>query len=61
MELAIRIGRAVVKDEFCFTDILVGDALIYIELLPASEHFWFPLREARLHGEFGEWQIKRFF
>lgn len=61
VEFAIGVRRAIMKYKFCLTDILVGDALINIEFLPASEHFWLPLRQAGLHGEFGERQVKRFF
>ena len=61
VEFAIGVGRAIMKYKFCLTDILVGDALIDIELLPASEHFWFALRKTRLHGKFGERQVEGCF
>ena len=61
VQLAVRIGRTVVQDEFGFADVFVGNALIDIQLLPAREHFGLALGKAGLHRKFRKRQIECLF
>ena len=53
MQVAIRIGRAVMQDEFLAALRIGPERLVEIHLRPAGEEFRFALRQACTHREVG--------
>src|SRR6185436_8638641 len=61
MDVAVRVGRAVVEDEFRAALRDLAHALVEADLVPPGEPFGLSLRQARLHREGRVRQEERVF